>query len=893
MFSLFRAFVHRRLESLLPSAVIFVLSLASTPTLAAPAAGTVIGNQATATYQDSTGTTRTTTSNLVQTTVSQVKSFTLTAPGAKVGAPGQTVYYPHTITNTGNGTDTYTFNAATASGTFSHTGLTYYIDADGDGNPDNFTALTTTGALPAGTQFKFVIAATVPASATTSQTGTVTISVVDTSGAPAQTNADVTTVANSVINVTKAMGSINGASPSAAPITVTLSYTNSGSQAATNLVLGDVLPSGMTYVAGSGRWSASSATALSDAVDTGVDPVGIAYDFTAGKVTATIANVAAGVSGTLTFQINIAGGLAPTTVATQSATSNVATYKTDQQASIANTNTVLFTVLQSASVVANGSAASNVNGTSEPITVAAAGQGATITFTDYVWNNGNAADSFDITLGSSNFPAGTTFTLYQTDGVTTLLDTNGNGTPDTGPVAPGSRYAVVIKATLPGGATGGPFSTTLTATSKFDPVKTDTAINTLSAITNNTVDMTGGTARGDSTPAGGANSGNAVSTGFGPSTASVVTDNPVTPNTSAATTTTFNLYVNNTSTVTDTYDLTTVTAVPGGWSVVFYADGGAGNCSTRGAALTNTGPLAAGTNRLVCAVVTVPATNTGNAAPGTTNFTFRAQSPITPTAVDTITDSVTVNATHNLALTPNGAQQTFPGGAVTYTHTVTNYGNATETITFATGFLTDTQAAAGWTSVAYIDADNNGALDTTIDTLISTSTTQALPANANKTIFVRVFAPGSATAASPADVDTLTATYNGGALTVSATDTTSVTNGLLLLKEQVTTPCGTVPAGGYASTALAASPLTSPGQCIGYRITVTNTTAGAITGIAVSDNVPVNTTRRDTCGAPTATGGATIGGTSANGTGGSITASLASLASTQSFQLSFCVQINP
>ena len=92
--------------------------VASSPrtAFAAPAAGTVIGNQATATYTDAGGTPRTATSNLVQTTVSQVKSFTLTANGARTAAAGQTVYYPHTITNTGNGTDTYTLNAPPATG---------------------------------------------------------------------------------------------------------------------------------------------------------------------------------------------------------------------------------------------------------------------------------------------------------------------------------------------------------------------------------------------------------------------------------------------------------------------------------------------------------------------------------------------------------------------------------------------------------------------------------------------------------------------------------------------------------------------------------------------------------------------------------------------------------
>jgi len=119
-----------------------MFTLASRTAAAAPAAGTVIGNQATATYNDAGGAPRTATSNLVQTTVSQVKSFTLTANGARTAAPGQTVYYPHTITNTGNGTDTYTLNTPVAtSGGFTHTGIAYYIDANGDGVPDGWPGL--------------------------------------------------------------------------------------------------------------------------------------------------------------------------------------------------------------------------------------------------------------------------------------------------------------------------------------------------------------------------------------------------------------------------------------------------------------------------------------------------------------------------------------------------------------------------------------------------------------------------------------------------------------------------------------------------------------------------------------------------------------------------------
>ncbi len=851
-------------------------------------AGTVIGNQATATYQDATGTARTSASNLVQTTVSQVKSFTLTANGAKTAAPGQTVYYPHTITNTGNGADTYALNAPTTGGGFTHTGLVYYVDANADGIPDNFSPITTTGNVPAGTQFNFVVAGVVPAATAAGTTGTIIVSATDT-GANTVTNTDTTTVANSAISVSKSMSVTAGPSPSAAPITVTLTYKNTGTQAATNVALTDALPTGMTYVPGSGRWSTSGAIAMNDA--TGVnDQPGIDYSVTGTTVSATIASVGGGISGFVTFQVNVNSGLAPTNAGNQALTTNTASYVTTTQTVSSNTNSVTYTVGTSASVTATS-----------PAAVASAPQGGTINYTNIITNTGNATDSFDITVPApgnpgNNFPVGTTFTLLQSDGVTSLLDSNGNGTPDTGPLAPGASYNVILKITLPAGATGGPYAVSKTATSKADPTKTAVATDTLTAISNNTMDLTQNTARTDSTPAGTAAAGNAATTGFGPGTVTVVATNAVTPNALNPTTTAFRLFLNNTSAIADSYGMSTTSAIPTGWAVAFFNDGGAGTCATLGSALSNSGPVAAGANKLVCAVVTVPATSSGNAPAGVSNFTFLAQSPTSPSSNDTIVDAVQVAAIHNVTLTPNGAQQTFPGGAVTYTHVLKNSGNGTETVTFPSGFLTDSQVAAGWTSAAYIDTNGNGVLDVGTDALINTATTLPLLANASQTLFVRVFAPASATSISPADVSTLTATYNAGAATTSATDTTSVTNGLLLNKTQVAGTCAAaLVAGPYSMAAIPAGANTAPGKCVAYQITATNTSSGSITAVVVSDTVAPNTTLAATsCAAPTASGSATIGGTATTeGSTGTVTATAATLVPGASFQLTFCVKINP
>src|SRR3954467_3067984 len=126
--------------------------VASVAYAVAPPANTSIGNQASATYTDASNTQRTVTSNTVITIVQQVASFTLTTDGqSKPAAPGGQVVFPHTLTNTGNGTDTFTLSAASnAGGNFNLTNIALYADFNSDGVPDNSTPITTTGPMTAG-----------------------------------------------------------------------------------------------------------------------------------------------------------------------------------------------------------------------------------------------------------------------------------------------------------------------------------------------------------------------------------------------------------------------------------------------------------------------------------------------------------------------------------------------------------------------------------------------------------------------------------------------------------------------------------------------------------------------------------------------------------------------
>jgi trimeric autotransporter adhesin len=842
----------------------------------APAANTKIGNQASATYTDASNVTRTATSNAVYTTVQQVYSLQLDASSTKKGAPGTQVSYPHTLTNTGNGTDTFLLTLGAPTGQLQTPHI--YADNNGDGIPDNNTDLAGTSVsvgAGAANAYKFVVVATVASAATAGQAGTVVVT--------AKSNGDVTKTApntdtlsvtgNAVLAVSKSM-SANSGLPGTS-VTVTLTYTNNGNATATAATFADALPAGMTYTATTGRWSGTGATTLTDATgDVQGTGTTIDYSVTGQNVTAIVNSIAPGVSGTITFQATVSG--APTTI------SNTAQFGYvdggGNTISGVNTNTVPFTILQSGNVTLTdgGSPATHT------VTVAAAPQGASVNFVNVVTNTGTGIDTFNLSVanaGVNGFPAGTTFTLYKSDAsgnpVAPLIDTNGDGTPDSGPMAAGATLKIVVQAALPAGSNGGgPYNATATATSVFDNTKVDSVTEKLTTITANSVDLTN-TVR---TPGSGGY-------GAGPEGSAVVntTTNP-------GTTVTFKVYVNNTSaaSVADSFDLSTTGALPSGWSLTFRASSNGTDCVAPGSAITNSGVVNGNSAKLVCAIVSVAASQ----GPGQVDLNFKALSP-TSGANDTIHDAVTVNTVHNVTLTPNNSGQIFPNGSVVYKHVVSNTGNVSEDVTFVGSFVSDS-LGAGWTSILYRD---NGATPGSLDagdTAVSNSTTITLAAGASVTLFVKVSAPAGA-AAGAIDSTTTIATY--ASTTTQAQDNSTVIAGdLRLQKDQaLDANCDGVADGAFSQADIAAA---KPGACVIYRITATNQGSADVTSVKISDATPAYTAYI----APgTAAASATVNGTAAGtvtaptaGQAGTVAVDLGSTALTpgQAIVLTFVVQIS-
>jgi len=403
-------------------AIIASLGMSKSTFAALPPAGATIGNQASATYTDFEGNNRTATSNTVITTVQQVGGLDLQAPRTKQAAPGGNVYFPHTVTNTGNGPDSYNLNAGSPSGDFSLTNLLIYADENGDGVPDNFTPITVTPELAAGATYSFVVAAVVPSSAAAGDQGQVTItatstdvSLYESAGDATKTNIDTAVVSNNaIIDVTKSIDVNKGSSNPASTHRYTLTYVNNGIGAARELRIEDTLNADLVYQTGSGQWSQKagvlSEQAFGATAQAGNGAATILYNITGQVVTAIISNVAPGETGTISFDVKVKADAPPQVIPNNA----VYQYINNDTAPTANitgqvTNTVNLTIDPTAGV--SGTSTPQNPDPDDPTSHEPVPQGSTLYFINNFVNEGTGVDTFDVVVddASSTYPAGTSW----------------------------------------------------------------------------------------------------------------------------------------------------------------------------------------------------------------------------------------------------------------------------------------------------------------------------------------------------------------------------------------------------------------------------------------------------------------------------------------------------
>jgi len=578
---------------------------------AGTAANTVIGNQATATYQDESTNSYTSTSNLVTTTVQPVYSLTVT-PNGTDGAPGQTqnatpgaiVYFPYTLTNTGNAAGTFTLTSAlSALDNFNPVAntLKIYWDKDGNGtvsvgdtllsqdtNGDSLISAVDTGSVALGPiaadgQAKLVLQYQIPSTGLSAGNYTnhnIIATSIENNTKIDDNNYSRTVVQNdAIITVVKAVDKAS-VDPSGS-LKYTLTITNTGNATATNIIITDAIPGYTDFVSavdpstlGIFNYSTNNGGAY------GADNTVPVPASSTTNVKYTLASLAAAASRTIEINVQVEATAPNTTIDnlavfgyTRSGANVVPDANTNTVSTVVNEKSAVSITSESATefasylITATGTnaGAAGTGGTDISTTDVGVPAGTNFYFKNIITNNGNATDNFNVqynaAVAPNQLPAGSSVNFYfMTDATTAtnnnspLLDSSGDGVADTGDLAAGGSITIVTRVFIPANATGTDLDAIVRATS----TNGGTALGT--DYTENLFDIT--TNRISSIVAPGVTIDNIVNGGI----------NQAQTYTSSAdgASVSFPVRVTNTGGSNDTFNLTS-SGLPAGFSAQFFA----------------------------------------------------------------------------------------------------------------------------------------------------------------------------------------------------------------------------------------------------------------------------------------------------------------------------------
>ncbi|SOH94348.1 conserved repeat domain-containing protein [Monaibacterium marinum] len=826
---------------LLSSSAIVAVSFVGMAALAAPQdAGSVIGNQAVATYTNAAGDTITVTSNKVETIVQQVAGVSMTSDNSEQIAPGGKAFLPHIVTNDGNGPDSFDLSYVDNTGDFNFASVVFYADANLDGVADNATPITETPVLGAGERFGFIVDATAPSTASAADAETLTITAASAlTAATTAVNTDTLTVANgAIMELVKSMVVDKSAGDATIidagdTIEVTLTYSNTGLAASDTYSVQDIIDTDLPYTVGSAQWSdATVVGGLDETNGTAVDATNgsldtIAYQYTAGTNTIDfeISEVPAGRTGSVTFEVTIGGtadaGLIENT-ATQS--DNDRAYPPSNTASVTVASQYAHiiddTFTQTDTTVLTSTTDDGAAGNDEVLETGDVSQGTTIEFEFVIGNNSNQDDSYTLDVANGDFPLGTSFRIVASDGATPVVGSI--------PLDAGDGAKVFVLATLPSdaaptasGATN--YTATITATSDETGTTNTSVAEFTGAVLAASVDL-------ENTVAGSEGDGAAPTDGGDPW---------VTEATDPGVPVTFPLNIENQGPTSDSYNLTLNQALPAGWTVEFQlADG---------SIVTNTGTIGSGDT----ANITVVVTPAPGSAPVSQLIDINVASPVSGQS-DSITNQVTVNEVIDVSIVESQTVQASPNGVVDILHTISNAGN----IDIVEGSIT-AAGLSGFSGTIFWDKNGNGVLDATDEVIDNFNdltdniggTTDGLAAGETISLIYRVQAGALA---GSSEVATLTLDSNLNTDTKADRDTTNntvddqvvvVTGDVTLSKTQAIDPLCNDNPGAFS----AERQDVEPNQCIVYRIEAANTGSTPVTDVIIRDVVPAYTTF-ETCG---------------------------------------------
>jgi uncharacterized repeat protein (TIGR01451 family) len=879
---------------------------------AAPPAGTVIGNQASASYVDPNGTPQLATSNIVQTTVQQVGSFTLNGgntnsltsaivQNTKTGAAGSTLYAPHVLTNTGNGTDVFDITVIPDAGApFARVEI--FADANGDGLPDGAALCTSpspaTGAActvdnrsVAGNNgtFQFVVAYQIPANATTPLTpysfGTVSAQVDASSPVFASypstqsSNRDNINLTNlAAFNVSKSISApavaaadggawnfvSNGgersssascgttfatitAGPACQYTTYTIRYDNTGG-ASGRFAMQDVLPSGFTYVAGSAVWSNAGGAPLNE---TGVVTGGLEYRVAGNTISVVDQNLPVNTTRTISMVVLVnntaAIGTGTTTNTVEYSPVDAAGATTLSLGTLGSlSNPSAFTVLPSYGF-AVGSSSSTA-----------------LTARDTVAGTPNAGPNDVTTIASAAPGTAISFTkqVFNTGNAADAIDLSvASSTFPAGTVFTFFAADGVTPLVNSGGSSNvdtGPVaaggSTTIVVRANLPASATVGSGGFTANVLGTSAGAPATQAPGDATQialttvigslvdltnsALGTGSGSVANGDLGPGPSPQPT---LVNTTQPGVGTVFPLFIRNNDTIANDFNITAsqTASFPGSLPAgwTFKLVAAGGTCAAP--ALTGPVSVPAGNQVEVAACVTPPAI----APAAQTTVYFQAQSATVASngliASDRLTDAVivTLPQTYVTSLTPNNSGQIAPGGSVTFAHTLTNLGTLSCNGGYSLSATVPAAELAAGWTAPALYLDVN---ENGVIDAADTLVTGPITSDlvAGDSQAILVRVFAPGNAVAGASATyTVVATFTD--TNCGAPTATDVANVITGQIRVVKQQALDALCDGTPDTALAANPVTArPGQCLFYDVVATNEGAAPVTNVTVSDSVP-------------------------------------------------------
>lgn len=801
-----------------------------------PLANYDIGNQATLTYQTLGGTNKLLQSNIVLTRINQTYALALEPDRIVEVTAGRDALFNHTLTNYGNGTDSFKI-------THGYTGrtVTMYLDSNNNGVldageneivPSNGDYLINEVG-PWESQSIIVRVSTKGDPAESAQVdGTLTATSVGDASKTDSAKETITFITKANVGVYKALSSGSGASDVAREVTVYLKVFNDSPTDAKDAILTDTLDTKFTYVENSAKWQDYATDTVTSITDN-YDQSGIVYSVTKKNsdgtgndiINFTVKQVPQNTlvesrGGVLSFKVLVKEGEAVGTITNQATFQFKSGIETDPITG-KKSNIVTYSILKYVRATFTGDTIEN----------AQAGQ--ELRFVNIFKNIANAPEIYNLQVADKFFPTGTTFRIAlqsKDQNERPALDTNGDNIIDTGLVAINETVNVILYAQLPNNITNiqSDYTARKVATSTHTPTYNVNALDTLKTLTAATVDLTNTQSLGENA--------NAPGKGLGPEQ-SPVTQISLNPGQTGG----FILHINNTSEyITDNFKLEVSTKanfsdqiLPPGVTVKFKEGGGA--------EITTTTSILPKTSQRIDAEVSIALNTTAKTVP----LYFRVTS-LTTGAKDVKYDSVTVNAIRNISITPNNIGSTYAGGQVIYTHTVRNNGNVLEGDGAASEVnIITTETLTQWTTEIFIDSNGNGIFDIGIDTPFRDfATIGGLDPSEEVKIFARVTAPIGAPAAATNITtirpDVTIGTYSTPAIVTIATDATTVlAEDLTITKSQKLTEGGT-----YVTEPQNAK----PGEDIYYRIEVKNNGAVDAKNVQIKDTVPYFTKMKSSTG---------------------------------------------